>query len=650
MNLFAIYDSRFTRPAPERHDARQSSIVNRDWARVARLAFVLLLLLAPVAVLAQANFASQGGEYGIAGGLLGDQVFPDASFKTSGGFLVWEDNATDGDGLGISARRLDRGFSGTLSSFRVNQQGALDQERPRVAMLNDGGAVFVWQGGQQGYQRVYARFLSMSNTWVTGDVLVNTFTNNSQLSPAVAVLANGNVVVVWTSFDQEAAGSLQGVYAQLLSPTGAKLGGEFRINQTAAFNQRLPALATLADGRFVVAWVSEQQRFENSVDIYARFYSAAGDAAGNEFLINTSTNVTGHPSVAAGADGSFLVAWSECDSLNRSNNWDVVARPVWSGGTAGVTRRINTTLYGDQIAPRVSAIGTDYLVVWMSLGQDGSREGVYGQFLRGDGFPAGSEFRVNTTTISQQMHPAVVSDGSGRFLAVWTSFVGGPGSFDLYAQRYESTTQPLLAPDPPLVTVLSSNTLSIIWPEMAGFSVDHYEVYADGAATATATVTSNSWTMSGLGAGSTHYFRLAYVLTDDRRSPLSGATTNATYGALTYGGIPYEWMVYYFGGDVFGWPSPFADNDGDGVDNRNEFLAGTDPKDADSVLRIRLQPTVQGMFLNWNTEPGLMYQVQSSTNLGTWSNVGGARFAADALDSMYVGGGNVGYYRVLRLR
>jgi hypothetical protein len=65
---------------------------------------------------------------------------------------------------------------------------------------------------------------------------------------------------------------------------------------------------------------------------------------------------------------------------------------------------------------RVSARSAlDYLVVWTSLGQDGSREGVYGQFVHSDGSLVGGEFRVNTTTIGQQMQPAVVSDGVGQF-------------------------------------------------------------------------------------------------------------------------------------------------------------------------------------------------------------------------------------------
>jgi hypothetical protein len=611
-----------------------------------------LALATPAFVYGQAGFVPRGGEYGIAGTLPGDQVFPALSIKTSGGYLVWQDNRTDGDGLGISALRLDSSFSAPLSSFRVNQQGALDQEKPCVSLLNDGGAVFAWQGGRQGFQRIYARFLSSSNTWATGDILVNTFTKNSQLNPVVATLANGNVVVVWGSFNQESAGSLQGVYAQRLSSAGQKLGGEFLVNQFTPFNQRSAAIAARADGGYVVVWVSEQQRFENSVDIFARVFNANGVAT-DEFLVNTGTNACANPSVAPSADGGFIVAWMQKDVVVRTDGWDVFARPFSGAGFGGVVRRVNTQTYGDQYAPKISAIGSDYLVVWTSMGQDGSREGVYGQFLYSDGSHAGGEFRVNTTTISQQMHPVVASDGDGRFLTVWTSFVGGAGSFDLFAQRYVSTNNPIYPPDAPFVTVLSSNSLSVTWPSIAGFSIANYEVYADGAVPpfASAIVTNNMWTAGRLAASSTHSYRLAYVLTDGRRSPLSGATTNTTYSVGTHGGIPRDWMVFYWGEDSEFWPPSSADSDGDGVSNMNEFLAGTDPTDKHSVLRIRLEDTMQGLYLNWNTQPGLIYQVQTTQNPGgAWNNLGPARFAAGAVDSMYVGGSTASYYRIVRVR
>jgi hypothetical protein len=200
------------------------------------------------------------------------------------------------------------------------------------------------------------------------------------------------------------------------------------------------------------------------------------------------------------------------------------------------------------------------------------------------------------------------------------------------------------------VTGLSSSALTVSWPPLAGFDVAYYGVYADGAATRTAVVTNTWWTMTGLAAATTHSFQLDYVLADGRISPPSDATTNTTFGTLVWGGIPYDWMIYYFGNDVWSWPSPYADTDGDGMSNLNEFLAGTCPTNAASTLRIQLHPTGQGLFLNWNTEPGLIYQVQVSTNLKSWTSLGGMRFAPGTIDSMYVGGNPVSYYRVLRVR
>ena len=109
-------------------------------------------------------------------------------------------------------------------------------------------------------------------------------------------------------------------------------------------------------------------------------------------------------------------------------------------------------------------------------------------------------------------------------------------------------------------------------------------------------------------------------------------------------------MAAYFGSDIFAWPSPYVDSDGDGASNKAEFMAGTDPANANSVLRQRLRHTPQGLFLDWNTEPGLVYQVHVSATIGTWTKLGGPRFAAGYLDSIYVGGSSSGFYRIERLR
>lgn len=414
----------------------------------------------------QVGYIAGGGEYSIGGALPGDQVRPRLSVNSGGGYLVWEDNFTDGSGMGISAVALDNHLQRHGSAFRVNPTGRGDQENPRVALLNGGGAVFVWQGGRPGFQHIYARFMSSSNTWLTGEVQVNTFNRNSQINPDVAVLTNGNIVVVWASFNQAGSSSLQDVYAQLFSPAGQKIGVEIAVNQLTLFNQRTPAVAALSDGRFVIVWITEQEQpssppehtspsltfdpaYRPSVDVKARVFEADGSPSLNtsgvslpEIFVNNLNvgySICANPSIAAGTNGGFVVAWGQRDLQNRSNSWDVFIIPFSTASgipTAGASRCVNTEVYGDQYAPQICALENDYLVTWTSLGQDGSREGVYGRFLASDGSPTTPEFRVNSTTVSRQMHPAVAADNDGRFAAVWTSFVGGNSSFDLYAQQY----------------------------------------------------------------------------------------------------------------------------------------------------------------------------------------------------------------------
>src|SRR5262245_11281892 len=206
----------------------------------ARRRFVFLGLFVGItgSILAQNSNAPQGGEYPIAGYLRADQTYPQINIGTNGGYIVWQDNVTDGDGSGISARRLDGNFIGRFGVFRVNEQGADEQENPRVTLLKDGGAVFVWQWGKPGFQHIYARFLKADGTFATGDLLVNTYANNHQIDPTVAVLASGRVVVAWASYGQD--GDMYGVYGQVFSAAGEKLSPEFQANQSISFNQRSP--------------------------------------------------------------------------------------------------------------------------------------------------------------------------------------------------------------------------------------------------------------------------------------------------------------------------------------------------------------------------------------------------------------------------
>ena len=610
-------------------------------------ALVLILSLSEAAQ-AQSFLTPQGGEYPVARLMVGDQVLPDTSADKSGGYLVWQDNATDGDGFGISARRLTDNLLGSLSAFRVNERGAGDQQNPKVKLLPNGGAVIVWQTGVIGSQDIAARFVGPEGTFTTGEIVVNTFADNQQMNPAVAVLSDGAVVVTWSSYGQD--GSMQGIFGQRLSASGVRMGGEFQVNQFSPFNQRSPAIAGLSSGRFVVTWVSEQKRFENSVDVCGRVFGSGAEPIGNEFVVNAATNICANPAVTSMPDGGFMVGWSERDIANRNNAWDVYARRFGTSGQAGgVAAKLNTHSRGNHYAPQMASLAETQLVVWTSAGQDGSYEGVFGRFLEAGGVPEGAEFQVNTFSAGPQIYPAVTSDGAGQFLVVWSSFIGGQTSFDIFGQRYSLS---VLKPAAPFVSALSSSRLSVTWPEAGTNTVSAYEVYVDDNPVPTL-VSGNMWTLGPLAPGSSHSFKVAYRFLSGGRSVLSAPTVGITWGSdENLDGLPDDWQSANWGPNSSKWPDPKADSDGDGSNNLHEFLAGTAPADPGSVLRTKIDSTAQGSFLHWNTQSGFIYQVQVSTDISReWNDVGSPRFAVGSNDSMLINAvGNSVYYRVKRLR
>lgn len=418
---------------------------------------------------AEANLIPIGSEYSIVSSSAGDQTSPQVALSPdgTGGYLVWQDNSVTARGTRIKAQQLDGGFNPLTSPFTISSawksKATGDQNKPQVAMLPGGAAVVVWQGGKPGKQRIYARFIRTNGRFLKSDVRVSKFSKNPQQDAGVVVLADGTVVISWASFGRD--GSLEGIFAQKFSADGRKIGAEFQVNQWSAYNQRNPSIAALADGGFVITWISELQRGPASVDVFVRVFDLNGLPVGPEFPVNTSTNqLCANPSVTASPEGGFVVAWGQRDNgvltlgsgddigvkvsstnsviapgietVRSDNSWDIFARGFSNSGSTSEIVRLNTYRHGDQYGPQLGVNGQHYMAIWTSLGQDGSREGIFGQGFTVDGMLEGDELAINTTTVNRQLQPSLASDTQGKFLTVWSGFVARNGQ-DLFAQIFD---------------------------------------------------------------------------------------------------------------------------------------------------------------------------------------------------------------------
>jgi hypothetical protein len=231
-----------------------------------------------------------------------DQQQPAVAALANGGFVVtWTSDAQSGFGPGIYAKAFDAQGVAVTEDIRIDASTSSIRGLSAAAGLEGGGFLAVWDGNGEIHA---ARFDAAGNA-VAATLQVNTTTDQLQSSPVVAALTGGATVVAWQSFGQD--GSDFGIYLQRYDAAGAAVGGEVRVNTTTAGSQSNPSITSAADGGFVIAWESADR---SGSGIYSQRYDANGVAVGGETRINTTAaGDQATPSITLASDGDLLAAW-----------------------------------------------------------------------------------------------------------------------------------------------------------------------------------------------------------------------------------------------------------------------------------------------------------------------------------------------------
>ena len=252
--------------------------------------------------------------------------------------------------------------------------------------------------------------VALATTPVGSEFQVNTYTTGYQLGRSVAADADGDFVVVWTSFGSAGSDtSGSSVQGQCYDSSGNAVGSEFQVNSYTTGTQEYPSVAVDADGNFAVVWESDGSSGNDSSSnsIQGQRYDSSGNPVGSEFQVNTyTTQSQEYPSVSADAGGGFVVVWQ-------------------SEGSSG---------------------------------SDTDQTSVQSQRYDASGNPVGSEFQANTHTTSDQLGASVAAGADGDFIAVWQSD-GSSGSDNdsnsIQAQRYTVQAPQLPSLSPPGVIGLA---------------------------------------------------------------------------------------------------------------------------------------------------------------------------------------------------
>src|SRR5262245_60028718 len=138
--------------------------------------------------------------------------------------------------------------------------------------------------------------------------------------------------------------------------------------------------------------------------------------AGAEFQVNTyTTSFQQTPVAAAEADGDFVVVWQSNGSLGTDTSLSIQGQRYHSNGsTQGAQVQVNTYTTDQQSYVSVAADADgDFVVVWASAGSSGtdtSSRSIQGQRYDSNGSAQGAQFQINTYTTGSQALTSVTAD------------------------------------------------------------------------------------------------------------------------------------------------------------------------------------------------------------------------------------------------
>ena len=406
-------------------------------------AAVFLHLAFPAAAAAQQclrSFGPENGEFRFSQSTSYDQIWPQVARGPNGWTCVWS------QGQDVWARVYDLDMNAVTAQFQVNtffQTGI--QDEPAVCQATSGNVLVSWSE-RQGYDGsamgVFARVYGPDGTPLTGEFVVNSNTFASQWRPLIAPTPAGGWVVAWSGDSDGNA------YFRILNPTGGFLSGDVLINTFTVDAQVDPAVAVAPSGTIFAVYVdySGHAGTAAGLELYGRTFTSAGvPVQPAEFLIRTMP-ASGHqkdPRVAADGLGRFFVTWE--DQVGDGAGYGIFARAFNSAGAPlAPAFQVNSTTASDQRQARIAidAFGRS-IMTWVDFSAGFANAKIRARRFNGQGTPVAPDFVVNENPSIGTSLACPAVDANGTDFLIGFQGPGAPGEgLDVYAKRYTWTAGP----------------------------------------------------------------------------------------------------------------------------------------------------------------------------------------------------------------
>jgi len=408
---------------------------------VRRIAFSFLLLVALGVGLATAA-GRVGTEWRISVNDTPRQRYPVAALDGQGGALVVWANTR----LGIMGRQVSLTDPNAASGPEMRLLGntnlpsipgegiVLAHKEPALLYEADGSFWVFWTR-----ERSYLKSVPFhdTRTLLTQDIRALHFdANGQQINGRTLVVgqgapgfqskarvlrtAAGTTAIVWQSDDLNTATTVgDGVFARFLDASGNPLGRPFRVNPTVGDLSANPALASDSAGRVLIVWDANDG---SGPGVYARLYSAQGEALGAAQRINSTTAGRQNRPAAAFSEGQgFMVLWQGATG-ERFRTRIYGQRLDSAGQKIGGQIEVSHGALEYEYDPSLVATprGT-YIAAWM-LWDSSFPRAVRGRELNADGSPFSDEINVSTSRVDAQYRTALAAHPVDGVLAVWEGF------------------------------------------------------------------------------------------------------------------------------------------------------------------------------------------------------------------------------------
>ena len=311
--------------------------------------------------------------------------------------------------------------------------------------------------------------LAVEDALTESDLRVNTTSVGDQSRQTIGQLADGGYVVTWMSRDGilSAQGNpITKIVAQRFNADGVSVGGEFEVSRVEVGNAYcdLPDVAGLSNGGFIVTWtVQGDANIDGSESgVVGQRYSVSGAKVGSEFIVNTTTQGRQEDAEVAGLADGGFAV-----AWQQYPDQISVQRFDASGNKVG----LEVCFHGG--SPSIFALSNGGYVVsntWDGIG--------HFQVFRADGQPAGVQIEVGCST------PQFAELSAGGFAVVWHGRAGNSGGSAIYGKIFNPDFSPAGSTfainqyeqwggEEPRVVSLEDGSFAVVWNANGSSATDH---------------------------------------------------------------------------------------------------------------------------------------------------------------------------------